>query len=88
MSIWDESISKHVVQTKKQYDLEQKQRKAWFDKIKPHENWRLPIDTVIDKKDFNDCLMAAEWFTGGPSRWWGSCLMAESACVARATIRT
>ena len=41
------------------------QRDAWFQKIQPSDNWKLPIDAWIDAPDFENCNQACIWFTGG-----------------------
>jgi len=46
------------------YDRFQDERKTWFDKIVPNDNWKNPIDVWIDRCDFDNCNRAAVWFTG------------------------
>jgi hypothetical protein len=47
------------------YEAEQAQRLAWFDKIKPAGNWKNPIKKWIEEVDFDQCNQACIWFTGG-----------------------
>lgn len=48
------------------FDAEQAERTAVFNKIAPAGNWKMPIDAVIDEADLAECEQAAIWFTGGP----------------------
>jgi hypothetical protein len=46
------------------FDAEQAERVAVFDKIAPRDNWKAPIDAWIAESDFRECSEAAVWFTG------------------------
>lgn len=48
------------------FEAEQAERVAAFNKIAPAGNWKAPIDAIIDEADLADCEQAAIWFTGGP----------------------
>jgi hypothetical protein len=47
------------------FEAEQAERVAIFNKIAPVGNWKAPIDAVIQEADFADCNAAAVHFTGG-----------------------
>jgi hypothetical protein len=46
------------------YDECQKVLGPAFDKIKDKEHWKNPINAVIDRKDFKNCMNACVYFTG------------------------
>lgn len=48
------------------FEAEQAERVAIFNKIAPVGNWKAPIDAIIDFADLPECKAAAEFFTGGP----------------------
>lgn len=47
-----------------QFEAEQAERKAIFDRIAPAGNWKAPIGANISEADFDDCNQACIWFTG------------------------
>lgn len=47
------------------YEADQAERVATFNKIKPKDNWKMPINAVIDEADVPECNEAAVFFTGG-----------------------
>lgn len=58
MSIWNPPKSDP------NYEKNQAERQAWFAKISPAPNWKMPISIWIEKSDFENCSQAAIFFTG------------------------
>lgn len=48
------------------YEKHQAERLAWFNKIAPRKNWKMPIACWVSKEDFDNCNQAAIYFTGSP----------------------
>jgi hypothetical protein len=46
------------------YDAEQAQRVAYFNKIAPTPNWKMPINTWIGASDLENCKQACVFFAG------------------------
>jgi hypothetical protein len=46
------------------YHKDDEKRKAFFEKIRPKEHWKFPIDAVIDETDFAGCREACIHWTG------------------------
>jgi hypothetical protein len=46
------------------YGEAEAERQAAFDKIKPADNWKMPVDAWIDVADFEQCNRACIHFTG------------------------
>lgn len=46
------------------YEAEQDERVAVFDRIKTPGDWKLPIDAVIYAEDFEEANNASIWFAG------------------------
>jgi hypothetical protein len=53
---------------KPRVELTQEQKEAWFAKVKPTKNWKMPIRMTIilqDEDQISEVMYSIEWFVGG-----------------------